>query len=771
MRHYVRGVVQGVGFRPFVYRIATEEGRRGFVRNNGSNVEICIDGGDERFLERLRSELPPLARIESVESEPLAPGECDAFERFEIKFSKEGKRLSPIPADTALCAPCRAEMHDPDDRRYHYAFTNCTDCGARFSVISDVPYDRPKTSMAPFEMCDACLAQYRDPLNRRFHAQTVSCPVCGPHYRLYDEHGAAIETDTDTDTNTDTDDPISRFARLVDDGAIGVVKAWGGMHIVATLEQVPVLRERYHRPAKPFAVMVRDLDAAGRYAALDDDAVALLTAPQAPITLVPKREGETAAMQAAVAPALDRIGLYLPHTGVQIRLFDALEHDALVMTSANLPGEPMTTENEDAFALEADLYLLHNRAIVNRCDDSVILPYRKNRYFLRKSRGYVPDPMTIPHDRSIVCVGPERNVVASFSRNGKLTLSQYIGNTRHYDVLAFLERAIGHLSTLFGLETLDAVGLDLHPRYATRRAARAIADEAGCRTIPVQHHFAHAASIMLEHQRFDPLVCLSLDGTGWGTDGTVWGGEVLLFSRHRHQRVASLGTFPLIGGDAAIRDPRRLVFAFEERLERARGPITDRFTPTEARVMARAMSKSVRTSSLGRVLDTLSCWLGVGCERTYDGEPAIRLERYLARGRARFEFKAPFVPDADGLPRVDLDALFAQLTAQLDALGFDPLASDAPTERQRADLAVSFVEPLIGTLTSAAILSAYEEGIGAVGLSGGVTYNIPICEMVRKRVERAGLELLLHDRLPNGDGGISAGQNLIVGWALDDGGG
>jgi len=782
MLHVITGVVQGVGFRPFIYRIATEMGLRGHVRNTGSSVEVVIDRDDREFVRRVQNQHPPLARIDQITSREMpedgkGAGSEDRIENisgdglekgmgegpdnggFRIITSVRGERDSPIPADAAICIQCREEISDEGDRRFQYPFTNCTDCGARFSLITDVPYDRPKTAMSSYVMCPQCQKEYSSPLDRRFHAQTTSCPRCGPGYSLFDGKGNAIDLGSGNEGEDENDGKqggygkrqFVRFARELDGGAIGVMKGWGGMHLVCIANEMQRFRDWYGRPSKPFALMVRDLRTAERWGRLDLRSREMLTSPAAPIVLVPKSDGDTRKMADLAGPGLDRIGFYLPYSAAHLILFEHLEADALLMTSANVPGEPMAIDNEHAFKLGADLCLLHDRKIVNRTDDSVLIPRTRGKFFLRRSRGFVPDPMPIPHQGRVICMGAELNCTSSFSSNGRLNLSQYIGNTTHYQVSNFLEDATRHLSRLFGMDHLDAVGVDLHPRYASRRVGERLARDRDVDVVCVQHHFAHAASLMLDAGRFDPITCLSLDGTGWGTDDTVWGGEVLNLSRDRRDRVASLSTFPLIGGDQAIRDPRRLELAMD--LLSGREPV--RFGGTQLDDLSRVASHSVQSSSLGRVLDALSCTLDICTVRTYDGESAIRMEPFLQRGEDRFQFAAETIPGNP--PRVDLGSLFAQLHGHM------PEYMDGMTDRLKADLARSFVQCLVSRMVD---LAADDAEGNVLGLTGGVSYNLPICNMVETSARERGFEVIMHTRIPNGDGGISAGQNLLVGWEL-----
>jgi hydrogenase maturation protein HypF len=748
------GVVQGVGFRPTAYRVARAMGLRGYVRNNGSNVEVVVDGKAAEYVEAFRKALPPLARIEDVKREEVdeetvrkALGHSREIADFSIVHSKAGSRDSPIPADTAMCDSCRKELMDPKDRRHLFPFTNCTDCGARFSVIRDVPYDRKNTSMDEFRLCPVCQDEYRDPENRRFHAQTISCPDDGPRYTLYDKGKRVVARET----------ALEDAAKRLDAGQIGVVKGWGGMHIVCRLEECGRLREWYRRPAKPFAVMFRDLDTVRRHADVDEQAEKLITSIQRPIVLLPRK----AICPELLSPGLGTVGCYLPYSGLHYILFDKMRSEALIMTSANPAGEPMLLENGEAFSLGLDFYLLHDRKIVNRTDDSVVIPFHGGKFFIRKSRGWVPDGIVVPYAERILSMGAERNVTSAISKDGKLYASQYIGNTTRYNVGRFQDHATRYLMRLLGIPKAERVVVDLHPQYATRRLGTEMAIEFGARVDEIQHHWAHAASLMLDNGlgSDERILCLSVDGAGFGPDGTVWGGEVLLAGYNGYERVGTLEEFPLIGGDAAVKDPPRLVFGLFER-QGIGHRLWDRqrlLDDPKAELLRKMLKGSPMTSSLGRLLDALACYLGFGTRRTYDGEPAMRLERHIAAGEPQFKFDQgePKTDARRGARVVEVSPLFRQL--------YDYMQSAERNEKARADLARSFTECVLRQMVDIAADRAEQEGLRRIGLTGGVSYNVPICEIAIRRIRERGFEPLLHDRIPNGDGGISAGQNVIAG--------
>ncbi|MDI6707899.1 MAG: carbamoyltransferase HypF [Candidatus Thermoplasmatota archaeon] len=731
MKIIVSGVVQGVGFRPTVYRVAKGLNLRGYVLNKGSEVEICIDRDLDKFLNSLNKSLPPVARIENIKIEHAS---TRAFNDFLILDSEDGARTSATPVDTAICKDCLKELFDESDRRYLYPFTNCTNCGERFSAIKNIPYDRERTSMHEFKLCKECRKEYKDPAKRRFHAQAISCPTCGPKYTFYEGKN-----------NSASENAIERFAECIDEGAIGVVKSWGGMHLCCRAEEIKKFRKWYRREQKPFAVMVRNIDTAKKYAIINRYEEELMTSPQTPILIVRSCNAHNDVLE-GVAPGLGNIGIYLPYTALHHVLFHYLNSDAVIMTSANIPDEPMIIRNEDAFSLNADCYLLHNRAIINRADDTVIKPYGKSFFFIRKSRGFIPNVIKVPYKENIVGVGAERDVTSTLSTNGNLYSSQYIGNSRYYGTIEFLEQSINWLVRLCNLKNIDGVGIDLHPRYNTRNVGKLLAERYNAELLEIQHHWAHACSLMLENQ-LDSIVALTLDGAGYGSDGTIWGGEVLISYFDSFKRVASLEQIPLIGGDAAAKDPRRIVFAIFDKLGKELY-----FHGKDAEILRKLSSKSPVTSSFGRILDALSCYLGICESRTYEGEPAMKLEKYLDVGKPKYNFKAELKNNT-----VITTELFRQLSYY---------AKESLADNKKADLAYSFVKSLVEALASIAVEKAYENNIECIGLTGGVSYNIPITELCRKFVEKKSLKFVTHSTVPNGDGGISIGQNVIAGYKI-----
>jgi len=715
MRITIRGTVQGVGFRPAVYRAAMACGASGTVRNDGSCVIIDTDRGEE-LLDALIASLPPLARISSVEKEDI---EYTGWQGFSIAGSSGTGSGASIPADSCICDRCVEEMLH-GGRRQGYPFTTCTDCGPRFTLLRGMPYDRPLTSMDRFPMCPECGREFGDPSDRRFHHQTVCCPACGPSYRLVLPDGTTIK-----------DDPISRLAEMLDGGCRAVIKGWGGMHICCTLDRIDDMREWYGRKRKPFAIMVRDMDAVRRYADPTPEEEAMLQSPSRPIVLVKKRD--VPGIESA-SPGLDNIGIFLPYTGMHHILFSKLQHDALLMTSANLPGEPMITDDIRIMELGADAYLLHDQEIINRADDTVLRMLDDRTQYIRRSRGSIPFGLRFGKAGNTVALGAQENLTGSVASGGTIWPTQYIGNGEKIGVPEYLEEAVRTQIRLVGCDP-SIIAIDLHPGYSNRKLAKALAEEHGAGIIQVQHHWAHAASLMAD-MSIDGCACLALDGTGHGDDGMAWGGEVLSADFSGYKRTAHLEYIPLLGSERALYDLRRLRFAIDS----MNGSENHDFTDKEATVMSKMMGNSVKTSSMGRILDALSYSLGVCSQRTYDGEPAMLLEPLLSKGKL-----------VDGFETYTDHGVIR--TAHL----FDRIGSV-----KREDAAYSIVYNIMSELVVSSISAADSAGFKYIGLSGGVSYNSAIASMFKDMVISSDHLPAIHKEVPNGDCGISVGQAAIA---------
>ena len=739
LRIQVEGTVQGVGFRPFVYRIAVRHGLSGYVRNLGeAGVEIEVEGPPsalDQFLAALREEKPPLAEIERINIQKLAPSGERTFRILPSRDSGEGSGL--IPPDTATCPHCLRDILDPNSRFHGYWATSCTDCGPRFTVVEALPYDRPRTAFRDFPLCPECERDYKDPLDRRYHAQTIACPACGPKLSFVRE-GREIPGD-----------PILLAQEALREGRILAIKGLGGTHLAcdATREEVVAeLRRRLGRPAQPFALMARE-DQIPLFAEPNEEEWKLLRSPRRPIVVLLQKPGYLAP---SVAPGLHTVGVMLPYTGLHHLLLRGLPFP-LVMTSANFPGRPMLIENGrilEELASVADAFLLHNRRIVARCDDSVVRMGPTGPVFLRRSRGWVPEPIPLDlGEEPLLALGGDLNVTFALYARGKVFLSQHIGNTEELETLEFLREALDHFLRLLGLSLPRKIACDLHPAFPTRRLAEELGE-----AIPVQHHVAHVAGLAGE-QRVQELVGIAMDGYGYGLDGTAWGGEVILWRRGEFARVGHLRSVPMPGGDLAALRPGRMAASFL--LAAGLPPEESGLPKEELQLVLAQIERGVNAplaTSAGRFLDAVAAWLGICKERTYEGEPAMKLEAFAAKGRA-LPLEPPLVPSGERLV-VDTVALFRELW-KLRKKGARP-----------EDLAATAQAALARGLARIAVGAAQEAGIPMVGITGGAAVNFALSETVREEVERAGLRFLAHRKVPPGDGGLSFGQLLQASWLL-----
>ncbi|MFW5956693.1 MAG: carbamoyltransferase HypF [Halorhabdus sp.] len=749
----VTGVVQGVGFRPFVYRTATKGDLTGQVKNTGDGrVEIVLEGtetGIDSFLETLRSSPPPLSRIDDVSVERGDPQGLDAFDIVASTDSTGGS--GTIPPDTAMCEECLADLRDPDARFEGYWATACVDCGPRYTVIRELPYDRPTTSMDAFPMCGACRADYEDPADRRYHAQTIACPDCGPTLTLLDGDGATL--------SYGEENAIRQAGDRLADGDLVAIKGIGGTHLACDATDPAVvdrLRERTDRPEKPFALMAPDLGAIETFTTVSDAEREALRDTRRPILLLEQRNTDAPAWLDRVSPGLHTVGVMLPYSGLHHLLFDHVD-GPLVMTSANMPGVPMAIDRASILAdLEGviDAALVHDREIVMRCDDSVARFTGGERRFIRRSRGWVPETLPRPgtDERDVLALGAEFDATIALTQDGEIVPSQFIGDVDNPGTVDYLRETVAHIRSLLGTNP-DVVACDAHPAFLTTKEARRYAeteDMAG--PVRVQHHHAHAASLMAEHS-VDRAVVIAADGTGYGADGTIWGGEVLDASLEDFDRVGGLSTFALPGGTAAIERPARILAGLLEDADRIDALLVDRGaveTPEQAAAVRQQIEQGVNTpatTSAGRLLDATSALLDVCTERTYEGEPAMKLEAAGAAGTV-LEYEIPY--DTRDGHRV-LDA--AQFVSDIDVM---------VGRHSTADVAATVQWALAVGLADVALEIAQTRGIERIGFTGGVAYNDAIYRAIAERVGKSGFELLGHDRVPPGDGGIAYGQVVVA---------
>jgi hydrogenase maturation protein HypF len=767
----VTGVVQGVGFRPFVYGLATRLGLDGWVLNSSEGV-FCHVEGDEapvaEFVRAVRDEAPPMAVVTAVE---VGDAEPEGFDSFEIRESlpTAGERTLVSP-DIATCAACEAELFDEADRRRHYPFVNCTNCGPRFTIIEDIPYDRPMTTMRDFPMCEACAAEYEDPADRRFHAQPNACPVCGPRLFLNPsrpEWEWSPEKETvprehrEAAASRARDAEIVRAAvALIREGRLVAVKGLGGFQLAcdATDEAaVTRLRERKNRWGKPLAIMVTDVDAARELAYVDDEEAALLAGTARPIVLLRARDGADDTIAPSVAGPLPELGVMLPYTPLHHVLL-AEAGRPLVMTSGNLSEEPIAMENDEALerlAAIADAFLMHDRGIYSRYDDSVARVRAGGVEFFRRARGYAPYPLELPFetDADIFAAGPEQKNTFCLASGRDAFVSQHIGDMENVETLEHYERTLELYRRMFRIEPA-LVAYDLHPEYLSTKFAL----ELDLPRIGVQHHHAHAVSVAAEHGVTDPVVGVSFDGTGYGQDGHIWGGEVLVATWSSFERYAHLREVPLPGGAAAIRRPARMAIASLATLDPGllehpgAAPLRSRLAAGEERLLLEMVDKGVNsppTSSMGRLFDTVAALAGVRDDARYEGQAAIELEAQAdqaAEGTYRFELTGASPILLDPVP---------VLAAVLDDVAAGVVASTISARFHRA---------VADVVARVAARASRDAGTDVVTLAGGVFMNRLLLDLAVPLLEAEALRPLTHVELPANDGGIAYGQ-AVVAWS------
>jgi hydrogenase maturation protein HypF len=752
----VSGIVQGVGFRPFIYRTAVKNGLHGYVRNLGdAGVDVVLEGKEEKiehFMHDLTVEKPPLAQIEKVTKTKLAGNE--EYAEFTIIKSSQTAELSGsvIPPDIAICDQCLKELRDPADPRHDYFFITCTDCGPRFTIIERLPYDRENTTMREFPMCGFCRKEYTDPLNRRFHAQTVACPTCGPQAYLTTSMGELVKTL----------DPVREAGKLLSEGRVLAVKGYGGFHIACSVtreEPLFRLRETKHRAEKPFAVMARSLEAAELFADVNVKEQTLLTSPMRPIVLLNKSAGYN--LSPLVAPHLHNVGVMLPYTGLHYMLFDPVDDEAFVMTSANPPNQPIINDNIEALRTlggTVDYFLFHNRRIAHRCDDSVMRVHGDRQVFLRRSRGYAPAPIRLKREaeRCAVGFGGELNNTSCVLLEDKGFISQHIGDVENVETRFFLSEATEHLLRLINGKA-EVLACDLHPKFTTTALAKEWAETKGLPLVQVQHHHAHAAALMAEHG-LDEIVGVICDGYGYGADGEAWGGEIFLCRQGSagFRRLGHLEPQPLLGGDLASRYPTRIAAGIlrkagvniEEYLMQNSSHLPH--GETEAKLILNQLEKGsgiVQTTSCGRVLDAVSAVLGVCYRRSYEGESAMKLESAALQGTDSLKLKPSL--HGDVLETTNLLGAVYENRAKLPF----------------ADLAFSAHAYMAKGLAALAVEKALGEGVKTVGFSGGAACNQILAQLMREVVEAAGLRFVVHEAVPAGDGGVSFGQAVVAGFS------
>ncbi len=766
-RLLVRGIVQGVGFRPFVYGLALRLGLAGLVHNDGDGVTIEVEGAPAAlasFAYALRNEAPPLARLDSLELQSLAPTGKTGF--VIAASAAAHSRRTLIAPDSATCPDCLRELADPADRRFGYPFINCTNCGPRFTIVLDIPYDRERTTMRAFPLCPACRAEYEDPLNRRFHAQPNACPVCGP--RLHWEWLAVPATGranplAQPSYGAAASSPLALAAAALAAGAVVAIKGLGGYHLACdatSAAAVARLRLRKQREAKPFALIVADLAQAERLCLLSPAEAALLTSPRRPIVLLDRRPATMLAP--AVAPGSNSLGLMLPYTPLHTLLLAAFaahmpaaQPIALVLTSANLSDEPIAYHDDDArtrLAPIAEAMLSHNRPIQTRCDDSVIRIVLGAEQPLRRSRGYAPEPLrlALTTPRPILAFGGQQKHTFCLLRDNQAVLSHHIGDLENLETLTSFREGLAHYQRLFAISPA-ALAYDLHPGYLATQEA--LASEIDIK-IGVQHHHAHIASVIAEHDLAGPVIGVAADGTGYGPDGAIWGGEIMIATLADYTRVGHLRYVPLPGGEAAIRQPWRMALAylyhaFGPDLQRLQLPLLQQRDPVQLGVLLQMISRglySPPTSSLGRLFDAVAALVGLHPEAAYEGQAAIALEQIARPGLAPYPFTLspgqPFTLDYRPTIRA--------------------LVVDLGRGRAPALIAGRFHATVAASLAAACERARRQSGLSRVALSGGVFQNRLLLEHLHELLQSAGFEVWINRRVPPNDGGLALGQAAVA---------
>lgn len=751
---HISGIVQGVGFRPFVYNLALGFKLTGWVRNTSGGVEIEVDGLQEAleaFVSALREEAPALARIDEITTSYHG---TNGFEKFEILHSEETpEAFQPISPDVSICDDCLRELFDTSDRRYRYPFINCTNCGPRFTIIKDIPYDRPKTTMAKFDMCPDCAREYGDPANRRFHAQPVACPVCGP--QVWFEKVGSIPPKI---AYIGGNQAILETRAALGRGEIVAIKGLGGFHLACDAtnsKAVTDLRLGKLRVDKPFALMLPDMETIEKHCFANNAEQKLLKSSARPIVLLRRRPQSTIVQE--VAPGQDWIGVMLPYTPLHFLLIERSMGfpDALVMTSGNHAEEPIATQNEEAqrrLASLTDTFLLHNRDIFVRCDDSVMRVYDEKIYPIRRSRGYAPFPVKLPWQCvPLLATGAELKNTFCITHDHYAFLSHHIGDLENYETLLSFEQGVEHFERLFRVIP-EAIAYDLHPNYLATRYALERGDREHLKLLGVQHHHAHIAACMAEHglDGSHPVIGVAFDGTGYGDDGAIWGGEFLIADYKYYQRAMHLEYFPLPGGDAAIKQPARialaLLWSFGLEWENSLSPVAE-FQGEQRNTLQKQMEQHINspmTSSVGRLFDGVAALTGGRQRVNYEAQAAI-------------EFESLVDETEKGIYRFELNKNTVGLKSTLNQLITDLHARVAINT-----IAARFHNGMAQMVLDGCLSLKREAGINEVALSGGVWQNITLLGRTLSLLRNAGFQVYIHREVPTNDGGLSLGQAAIA---------
>ncbi|MBD3422053.1 MAG: carbamoyltransferase HypF [Chitinivibrionales bacterium] len=748
MRLHISGIVQGIGFRPYVYRLARAFGLTGFVLNNTRGVEIEVEGGKpavDAFAAELQAKAPPLARIVGIRQESIpARGETD----FAIvKSQHDTDKATLISPDISICDDCRNELFDPADRRYRYPFINCTNCGPRYTIIKDLPYDRPLTTMSVFDMCAECRSEYENPADRRFHAQPTACPRCGPQLSLLDENGAPVDTSA----------PVTALVQRLQAGQIAAIKGIGGYHLAVDAENedaVKRLRRRKMREAKALAIMIVSVEQARRFCNIDKTEQEVLESPQRPIVLL-RKKASPSTLAESVAPGNPWLGVMLPYTPLHYLVLEK-SLNALVMTSANLTDEPIAYQNAEAqtrLRNIADCYLTHDRDIYLRADDSVLRVIEQTPNMLRRSRGFVPIPVFLKRKLPpILAVGAELKSAICLSKGNRAFVSQHIGDLKNKETFDYFEQTVGHLSAMLDI-TPECIAHDLHPDYLSTFYAQ----QQNVRLCGVQHHHAHAVSCMAEHGIEHTVIAVCYDGTGYGADGAVWGGEVLLADYRKFTRAAHLQYVRLPGGNSAVKEPARMAMSFLHEIYRGDlaacpASLVKQYSAEQMAVLQKMLQSGINapfTSSCGRLFDAVAALLNVRHQVAYEGQAAIELELLAhAAPPCSATYPAPIEACAEG----NIIATPVLLRS---------IVEDIAAGTPREVIAAQFHNSVADFTAEVCQSTGRSHGINEVVLSGGVFQNFYLLTKTVGLLRARGFKVYYHTIVPPNDGGIALGQLMI----------
>lgn len=747
----IKGIVQGVGFRPFIHKLVQNYNLSGWVLNSNQGVEMDVEGKTEElnnFISDIKDKLPPLARIENIEVNQLP---LIGYKGFSIKKSitKEENGFVLVSPDISICEDCLQELFDPRNQRFRYPFINCTNCGPRFTIIKDIPYDRGKTTMRVFEMCPQCQSEYENIEDRRYHAQPNACADCGPQVSLYQNK-----------RKLESVGPIEKAVKLLKEGKIGAIKGLGGFHLACDAtnnKAVAKLRRLKNREAKPFAIMSFNLEKIKKYCKLGKKEEEWLINRARPIVLLKKKEDSL--ISSLVAPRNNYLGVMLPYTPLHYLLLKD-NFTALIMTSGNIADQPIIGDNQEALEkLDsiADFFLLHNRDIFNRCDDSVLKIINSDNMFFRRSRGYVPYPIILDFKlKEVLALGGELKNTISFSKENYVFLSQYLGDLKSVETLSFLKKSIASLKKMFRINP-EIIACDLHPDYLSTQYAEEIGAKKGLKVVKVQHHHAHIVSCMVENNIKEKVIGVAYDGTGYGDDGKIWGGEFLLCDLKEYLRVGHLKYCSLPGGDKAIMEPWRMTYSYLYSIYGPKAKTLDinfiqRMDYDKLSIIEKMIDKNINsplTSSCGRLFDAISSLIGIRDEISYEGQAAMELESFCASGiKERYKFCIY----KEGMEFIiDPQEIFIEIIKDLKE-GIDKKIMAAKFHNTVAEFTLN----LCGKIRE-------NSGINKIALSGGVFQNKYLTEKVVSLLEDKGFKVYTQSKVPPNDGGISLGQAVVAG--------